>query len=103
MKILLVCAGGMSTGLLMNKMKKYWSQIGEDLEIRAAGLADYNDYAKDYEMILVGPQVSYRLKTIAEDTGKPCSAINSTDYALGNCEHIYEQAKALAEGEAEQQ
>ena len=30
MKILLVCAGGMSTGLLMKKMEKYWEERGED-------------------------------------------------------------------------
>ena len=29
MKILLVCAGGMSTGLLMKKMEKYWADQGE--------------------------------------------------------------------------
>lgn len=28
MKILLVCAGGMSTGLLMKKMEKYWEERG---------------------------------------------------------------------------
>lgn len=96
MKILLVCAGGMSTSLLMNKMKKYWASIPEELQVRAVGLAEYNDVpSEDYDIILVGPQVSYRLKMIQEDTGKPCAAINSTDYALGSCDHIYKQAKEL--------
>ena len=37
MKILLVCAGGMSTGLLMKKMEKYWEERGEDNSINAVG------------------------------------------------------------------
>ncbi len=95
MKILLVCAGGMSTSILMNKMKKYWASIDQPLEIRAVGLAEYNENYQDYDIILIGPQVSYRQKMIEEETGRPCASINSTDYALGNCDHIYDQAKAL--------
>ena len=34
MKILLVCAGGMSTGLLMKKMEKYWEENGEEHSIK---------------------------------------------------------------------
>lgn len=97
MKILLVCAGGMSTSILMNKMKKYWASVDEPLDIKAVGLAEYNENDKDYDIILIGPQVSYRKKMIEEDTGKPCAAINSNDYALGNCENIFRQAKELYE------
>ena len=38
MKILLVCAGGMSTSILMKKMESYWKQVGEELEIKDVGL-----------------------------------------------------------------
>ena len=48
MKILLVCAGGMSTGLLMKKMEKYWEENGEDNSINAVGLWEYPDVYKDY-------------------------------------------------------
>lgn len=46
MKILLVCAGGMSTGLLMKKMEKYWEEKGEDNSINAVGLSEYMDVYK---------------------------------------------------------
>ena len=51
MKILLVCAGGMSTGLLMKKMEKYWEERGEDNSINAVGLSEYMDVYKDYDII----------------------------------------------------
>ncbi len=95
MKILLVCAGGMSTGLLMKKMRTYWAEQGEELEINAVGLNEYKDVYQNYDIIMVGPQVSYQLKTIKEVTGKPADTIQSFDYAVGNCPNIMKQAKAL--------
>ena len=59
MKILLICAAGMSTSILMKKMEQYANDQGIDLDIKAVGLMDYQDYAQDYDVILLGPQVSY--------------------------------------------
>lgn len=95
MKILLVCAGGMSTGLLMKKMEEYWAKEGEELEITAVGLSEYEDVYKNYDIVLVGPQVSYRLKEIKENTQLPCDTIPSYDYAIGNCPNIMKLAKKL--------
>ena len=36
-KVLLICAGGMSTGILMKKMEKYAEDKGIDLKIDAVG------------------------------------------------------------------
>jgi len=95
MKILLVCAGGMSTGLLMNKMKVYWDQQGKELTINAVGLGEYEDVYKDYDIIMVGPQVGYRLAQIKADTGLPCDIIPSFDYAIANCPNIMKLAEKL--------
>lgn len=95
MKILLVCAGGMSTGLLMNKMKVYWQQQGKELTINAVGLGEYEDVCKDYDIIMVGPQVGYRLAQIKADTGMPCDVIPSFDYAIANCPNIMKLAEKL--------
>jgi PTS system cellobiose-specific IIB component len=95
MKILLVCAGGMSTSILMRKMEKYWAEQKVPLTIEAVGIADYEETCPEYDMILVGPQVGYRLEEIKEHSGKPCSVIPSTDYALGNCDRIMALANSL--------
>lgn len=95
MKILLVCAGGMSTGILMKKMEEYWKQQGQELTIRAVGLSEYQDASADYEIILLGPQISYRLDEIKENTGLPCDAIPSYDYAVANCPQIMKLANKL--------
>ena len=95
MKILLVCAGGMSTSILMKKMETYWKSVGEELEIKAVGLSEYQDVYKNFDIVMMGPQVSYRLKEVKENTGLPCAAIESFDYAIANCANIMKLAKKL--------
>ncbi|GFZ30178.1 PTS sugar transporter subunit IIB [Clostridium zeae] len=95
MKILLVCAGGMSTSILMKKMESYWKEAGEELNIKAVGLAEYQDVYQNYDIVLMGPQVSYRLKEVKENTGLPCAPIQSFDYAVANCPNIMKLAKKL--------
>lgn len=95
MKILLVCAGGMSTSILMKKMEKYWETQNIPLEIQAVGFADYLDACKGCDCVLVGPQVSYRLKEIKDNVGCPCDSIPPTDYALGNCANILKMVNKL--------
>ena len=97
MKILLVCAGGMSTSILMQKMEKYWKEQGIELNIKAVGLAEYEDVYQQFEIVLVGPQVSYRLKEIKENTMLPCSAIESFVYAMGDCPKIMALVQKLYE------
>lgn len=95
MKILLVCCAGMSTGILMQKMEAYWTQQGEELQIEAAGMSEYEDVYQNYDIVLMGPQVSYRMNEVQEATGLPCAAINPTDYALHNCAKIMDLARQL--------
>ncbi len=95
MRILLVCAGGMSTGLLMKKMENYWNECNEELSINAVGLSEYEDVYKGYDIVMVGPQVSYRLQEIKENTGLPCDTIPSLDYATANCANIMKLAQKL--------
>lgn len=99
MKILLVCAGGMSTGLLMKKMEKYWADQGEELVITATGVGEYKDICKDYEMILVGPQVRFRLDEIKKESGLPTAVIETVDYGMQNCPNIMKLARKLQAGE----
>lgn len=91
MKILLVCAGGASTSILMKKMKKYAEDKGFELEIIAKGMNDYDEYSSQFDMILLGPQVSYKKTEIEENSKKPVAVIAPYDYAVGNVENIFKQ------------
>lgn len=43
MKILLVCAGGMSTSILVNKLKKWAVDHKQELEIKAIGFTEVDE------------------------------------------------------------
>lgn len=90
-KVLLVCAGGMSTSILMKKMMKYAEDNGFTLKIEAVGLSAYQDVYKNYDVILVGPQVSYKKAEIESVTHLPVQVIAPYDYAVGNAANIFKE------------
>lgn len=94
-KVLLVCAGGMSTGILMKKMEKYAEDKGIELKIDAVGMSAYEDSYKNYDVILLGPQVSYKKEEIAQVTQMPIAVIAAYDYAIGNVDNIMKQVDEI--------
>lgn len=95
MKILLVCAAGMSTSLLVNSMKKV---AGKEDEINALPVNALEKNAADYDVILVGPQIRYKfneVKKLCEGAGKPCGLIDMAAYGQMNGNAVYTQAKGL--------
>jgi len=94
-KILLICAGGMSTSILTKKLEKYAAEHGIELEILARGMNEYDDVYQRFDVILLGPQVSYQKTSIENDTHKPVAVIAPYDYAVGNAENIFKQVAKL--------
>lgn len=95
MKIMLICAGGMSTSILMKKMEKWGQDKGVELHVDAYGLSTYEDSFEGYDCALLGPQVSYKLNEIKEKISIPIDKIESFDYAIGNVDNIMKQVDAL--------
>lgn len=68
---LLVCAAGMSTSLLVNRMKEA-AEIKEiEFQIEAHPVGQIEKYGEAADVILLGPQVRYELKNV-----KKCFLIN---------------------------
>lgn len=84
-KIVLFCAGGMSTSLLVNKMKEAAAAKGKEYDISAHGLASVDQYGPDADVILIGPQVRYAINNIrAQLPGKPVQDIDMKVYGMMN-------------------
>lgn len=94
-KVLLVCAGGMSTSILMKKMEKYAQENHFELKIQAVGLSDYDEVYKNYDLILLGPQVSYKRAEVESVTHLPVDVMNAADYAIGNAANIFKQVEKI--------
>ena len=98
MKVLLVCAMGMSTSILMKKLEKYAAEQGIDFEIAAQSANSYKNVCHEYDCILMGPQISYQKDRIAQESGMPVAVIAPADYGVGNCANIFKLINSIIEG-----
>lgn len=97
MKILLVCSSGMSTSLLVSKMREAAKKQGINVEIDATG-ASQIEKSTDVDVVLLGPQVRYLLNDMRkemESKGIPVDVINNLDYGTMNGEKVLNFAISL--------
>lgn len=95
MKILLICANGLSTSILMNKMQNWGKEKNIELEVRAVPMSEYLNVYKNFDCILIGPQISYQYNEIkANAIDVPVEKISPMDYGMSNVENIMKQVKA---------
>ena len=95
--IMLVCASGMSTSLLVSKMKKAAEEKGVDAEIFAvsASDADANLASKNIDILLLGPQVKYMHKQFEHKlagSSTKLDVINMQDYGMMKGEKVLTEA-----------
>ncbi|BDR57592.1 PTS sugar transporter subunit IIB [Xylocopilactobacillus apicola] len=99
MKILFVCAAGMSTGILTRKLEHYIKEHQLKMVVDAVGLSEYEEICHGYDVILIGPQISYQIDEIRRKSGLPVAKIPALDYSIGNCENIIKLVNKLQKGE----
>lgn len=98
MNILLVCAAGMSTSLLVNRMNEAAAKEGIQLNIEAHPVGEIKKYGDAFDVILLGPQVRYELKNVKKlYPDKPIEVINMQDYGMMNGEKVLKRALELGE------
>lgn len=94
-KILLLCAAGMSTSLLVTKMKNSAKEKGIEVEIEACPVEKFIDKLTSYDIFLLGPQVRFKqdeLNLIAKEHNKKVEVINMMDYGTMNGKKVLEDA-----------
>lgn|SRR5699024_3894136 len=100
MKIILVCSAGMSTSLLVNKMKSSAEERNIKAKIKAVSELELGNNLLNTDVILIGPQVRYLERKInkqAEPKGIKVDIIEQTAYGLIQGDKVLEQAIALLE------
>jgi len=99
MKVLLMCAAGMSTSLLVTKMEKYAREKGiNDILIKAEPVEDLDKNIDKYDVFLLGPQVKYKekwVKEIVEENGKKYTCIPPQVYGMVDGKKTLELALEL--------
>lgn len=85
MIITLICNLGMSTSVLVDKMKQYTKGKGIDADIEARAFQRVEDRIHQTDILLIGPQVRYLAKKFQDQYGQEIPVIQTmdmSDYAL---------------------
>ena len=98
MKILLCCNAGMSSSILVKKIRDAAEKRGMDLEITAVASAAVKDEIGKWDVCLVGPQLSFAVANIKAQLNIPVASIEPRVYALADGDKALDFAKSLIEG-----
>ena len=97
-KIVLLCAAGMSTSALVRKMKDAAKAENYECDISAHSVSEAKNYA-DADIILLGPQVRYRLKEVqGQLPGNKVEIIDMKDYGMMNGKGVLDNVRKVLEG-----
>lgn len=95
-KILLICSAGMSTSMLVKKMNLVVMKNKLEYEIQALGMPEAMPILEQFDVLLLGPQISYAVEDIrSRANGVPVEVIPSNIYALANGEEAIKLAESL--------
>lgn len=100
-KIILACAGGFSTSLLVSKMQAAALKKGLDVEIEAIAETNVENYS-DMDILLLGPQIGHRLSILEKEVKCPVMTIDQYDYGTMNGEKVLEFALQTIKGKKEE-
>jgi PTS system cellobiose-specific IIB component len=85
MKVLFVCAGGMSSAIVVNALKNEAKKQGMDMEVLAVGTQEFGAEVKNgWDVAMVAPQVRHRFDTFkaeADAANVPCDVIPPQAYS----------------------
>lgn len=95
MKIILVCSAGMSTSMLVNKMKEAAKERDISVEIDALAESQLKDHLDNLDVVLIGPQVRFlekKVRTSLEPKGIKVDVIDQMAYGLMQGDKVLDQA-----------
>ena len=99
-KIMLVCSAGMSTSLLVTKMRTAALENNINVDVFAASEAEVKDHIDDVDVVLLGPQVRFllsKMQKMIKPRGISVAVIDSINYGMMKGDAVLEQALSLME------
>ena len=98
--IVLCCAAGMSTSMLVQRMQDAAQKKGVEVSIKAVPVAEFKDNLAAADIILLGPQVKYeqaKLLALADPFGKKVDVIDMMDYGMMKGDAVLDKALKMLE------
>jgi cellobiose PTS system EIIB component len=98
MKIILVCSAGMSTSMLVKKMRDAATERNLEVEIDAVAESQLTNHIEETDVILIGPQVRYlekKIRSSVEPKGIKVDIIDQMAYGMIQGDKVLDQAIAM--------
>lgn len=93
-KIVLFCAAGMSTSIMVQKMQEAAAAQQYDRKIAAYSISELNTYGPDADIILLGPQIRFNLNKVRKQLpDKIFEAIDMRAYGMTDGRAIIDLVK----------
>ncbi|MDQ0151085.1 PTS sugar transporter subunit IIB [Eubacterium multiforme] len=97
-KIVLLCAAGMSTSMLVVKMQEAAKEIGYKVEIEANAISNVVNATRGADIVLLGPQVRFNLDNVKDKCkGIPVEAIDMVAYGMLDGKAVINHVKKVLE------
>ncbi|WP_122643721.1 PTS sugar transporter subunit IIB [Luxibacter massiliensis] len=95
-KIYLICAAGLSTSMMVEKMKQAAKKEGFECAIQAVGIQMAESIVPEADCILLGPQIRFEKDNVSKIAGDvPVAVIDMKDYGRMNGAAVVKQAQEL--------
>ena len=96
--ITLICVAGMSTSMMVARMKDAAKKNGIDAQITAMSESSFGSYDGQTDVLLLGPQISYKyndIKSRYETENRKVAVIEARKYGMMDGEAVLNDALAL--------
>ncbi|MCE4052204.1 PTS sugar transporter subunit IIB [Bacillus sp. Au-Bac7] len=95
-KIVLLCAAGMSTSMLVNKIRESAEKEGYECQVDAYPIAEATQRCEDADAILLGPQVRFQESKIKKLLPAiPVESIDMQSYGAMDGQKVLLQARKM--------
>lgn len=97
--IILLCAAGMSTSMLVQKIREAAAEESYECCVSAHAIAEAEKFKDLADIILLGPQVRFQIQTVKKICPDiPVRVIDPVVYGQMNGKKVLDQAKKEMEG-----
>lgn len=95
-KIILLCAAGMSTSMLVKKMEEAAEKLQLECSIHAYPIAEAKNVGADADIILLGPQVRFNMTKVKEQCPNcPVESIDMAAYGMMDGASVIKHVKEV--------
>lgn len=94
-KIVVFCAGGMSSSMLVKKMQETIELKEYEAIVLAHSVMSVEKYASDADIVLLGPQIRHEKASVEAKLSCPVMTIDMKDYGMMDGEAVIEKVMMI--------